>query len=82
VQTLEIYTNGPSNGTAPAYPAGDVLLTLDLSYPGTTYGVAAYAGFQLPYASAFGEFLAAPSVYGGAASTGSPEASAMGGRER
>ncbi len=82
VQTLEIYTNGPSSGAAPTYPAGDVLLALDLSYLGTTYEIPAYAAYQMPYASAFAEFLGTPSAYGGAAVTGSPEASVMGGRLR
>jgi hypothetical protein len=81
VQALEIYTNGPNNGTFPSYPAGDILLTLDLSYSGTTYGVPGYAGFQLPYASAFGEFLAVPSVYGSSGG-GSVGISAMGGAPR
>jgi hypothetical protein len=64
VQNLEIYTNGPNSGTAPSYPAGDVLLTLDVNYSSTTNGVPAYAAYQLPYASAFGQFLAASSVSG------------------
>jgi hypothetical protein len=70
VQTLEVYTNGPSSGAMPTYPAGDVLLALDMSYSTTTNGVAAYAGYQLAYASAFGQFLASPSVYGGAGGSG------------
>jgi hypothetical protein len=68
VQTMEVYTNGPDSGTAPTYPAGDILLTLDLSYSSTTNGVLGYAGYQLPYASAFGEFLAAGSISGGTGS--------------
>jgi hypothetical protein len=64
VQNLEIYTNGPNIGTAPSYPAGDILLTLDLNYLSTTNGVPAYAAYQLPYASAFGQFLAAGSISG------------------
>lgn len=67
VQMLEIYTNGPNNGAAPAYPAGDVLLALDMSYSTTVNAVAAYAQYQLAYASAFGQFLSSASVYGGAA---------------
>jgi len=42
----------------------------------------AYAGYQLAYASAFGQFLASPSVTGGAAGgsgTGGTEVSVMGG---
>lgn len=81
VQTLEVYTNGPSSGAAPTYPAGDVLLALDMSYSTTTNGVAGYAGYQLAYASAFGQFLASPSVYGGAAGgsgTGGTQVSVMG----
>ncbi len=75
VQTVEIYTNGPSSGTAPSYPAGDILLALDMTYSTTTYAVPAYAPYQLPYASAFGQFLNAPSVYGGAAGAGGSGAS-------
>jgi hypothetical protein len=67
IQMLEIYTNGPNNGAAPAYPAGDVLLALDMSYSTTVNAVAAYAQYQLAYASAFGQFLSSASVYGGAA---------------
>lgn len=76
VQNLEIYTNGPNNGAAPSYPAGDVLLALDLNYSSTTNGVSAYAGYQLPYASAFAQFLAASSVSG---SGGGGDQSKMGG---
>lgn len=68
VQNFEVYTNGPNNGSAPTYPAGDILLTLDLNYSSTTNGVSAYAGYQLPYASAFAQFLAAASVSGGGGS--------------
>lgn len=64
VQNVEIYTNGPNSGTTPSYPAGDVLLALDLNYSSTTNGVAAYVPFQLPYASAFAQFLLASSVSG------------------
>jgi hypothetical protein len=67
VQTVEIYTNGPGSGTAPSYPAGDILLALDMTYSTTTNAVTAYVPYQLPYASAFGQFLGAASVYGGAA---------------
>jgi len=76
VQTLEVYTNGPNSGSAPSYPAGDILLTLDLNYSSTTNEVAAYAPYQLPYASAFAEFLAAGSVAGVA---GSSQSSILGG---
>jgi len=65
VQTLEIYTNPPNSGAAPTYPAGDVLLALDMTYSTTTNAVPAYALYQLIYASAFGQFLSAPSLYGG-----------------
>ena len=68
MQNFEVYTNGPNNGSAPTYPAGDILLTLDLNYSSTTNGVSAYAGYQLPYASAFAQFLAAASVSGGGGS--------------
>jgi hypothetical protein len=70
VQTLEIYTNGPNNGSSPTYPAGDVLLALDMTYSTTTNGVAAYSPYQLAYASAFGQFLNRASVYGGAGAGG------------
>jgi hypothetical protein len=79
VQTLEIYTNGPSGGTAPTYPAGDILLGLDLGYSGTTYGVSAYAASQLPYASAFAQFLAAPTTVGAGGGTGPHQFAVMGG---
>jgi hypothetical protein len=81
VQTLEIYTNGPNSGAAPTYPAGDVLLALDMNYLTTTNGVAGYAAYQLAYASAFGQFLASASVTGGAAGssgTGGTQVSVMG----
>jgi len=70
VQTVEIYTNGLSSGTAPSYPAGDILLALDMTYSTTTNAVAAYVPYQLPYASAFAQFLNAPAVYGGVAGAG------------
>jgi hypothetical protein len=76
VQTLEVYTNGPNNGSTPSYPAGDILLTLDLNYLSTTNAVPGYGQYQLPYASAFGEFLAAGSVAGIA---GASQSSAIGG---
>jgi hypothetical protein len=82
VQTMEIYTNGPASGSAPTYSAGDILLALDMTYTTTTYGVAAYAPYQLPYASALGQFLGASSVYGGGAGsggTGPDQVSVMGG---
>jgi hypothetical protein len=82
VQTMEIYTNGPASGSSPTYSAGDILLALDMTYTTTTYGVAAYAPYQLPYASALGQFLGASSVYGGGAGsggTGADQVSVMGG---
>jgi len=79
VQTLEIYTNGPDSGTAPAYPAGDILLTLDMTYTATANAVAAYAPYQLPYASAFGEFLNAHSISGEGSGAGSNQGFLMGG---
>ena len=79
VQTVEIYTNGPNSGTAPTYPAGDVLLALDMSYSATVNAVGAYAGYQLPYASAFGQFLGSGSVTGGGpVGTGGNPVSVMG----
>jgi hypothetical protein len=78
VQNLEVYTNGPNSGASPSYPAGDILLALDLNYSSTTNGVPAYAEYQLAYASAFAQFLAAGSVAGGLGFPGE-QGSIMGG---